>query len=114
MVIVQEDAKTSITNACFKRSTPGSPNSTIEYKTSDTPEAIKTIAEFRQGLVLVTGPTGSGKSTTLAAIIDYLNNTRDGHIITIEDPLEFVHPNKKCLFSQREIGAHARSFAEQS
>ena len=76
------------------------------------PTAIKTIAAFRQGLVLVTGPTGSGKSTTLAAIIDYINNSRDGHIITIEDPLEFVHANKKCLFSQREIGTHARNFAD--
>lgn len=76
------------------------------------PESIKTIAGFKRGLVLVTGPTGSGKSTTLAAIIDYINDTRDAHIITIEDPLEFVHPNKKCLFTQREIGAHAKSFAE--
>ena len=74
------------------------------------PEVLKTIAGFRRGLVLVTGPTGSGKSTTLAAIIDYINENRDGHIITIEDPLEFVHPNKKCLFTQREIGAHAKSF----
>ncbi|TYT75583.1 type IV pilus twitching motility protein PilT [Desulfobotulus mexicanus] len=76
------------------------------------PPVMRSIAEFRKGLVLVTGPTGSGKSTTLAAIIDYINNTRDAHIITIEDPLEFVHPNKKCLFTQREIGTHARSFAD--
>ena len=76
------------------------------------PEAIKTIAEFNKGLVLVTGPTGSGKSTTLAAIIDYINERRDAHIITIEDPLEFVHPNKKCIFTQREIGSHANSFAK--
>jgi twitching motility protein PilT len=76
------------------------------------PEAVKTIADFTKGLVLVTGPTGSGKSTTLAAIIDYINERRDGHIITIEDPLEFVHPNKKCIFTQREIGSHATSFAE--
>lgn len=76
------------------------------------PEAIKTIAEMKQGLVLVTGPTGSGKSTTLAAIIDYINDTRDAHIITIEDPLEFVHPNKRCLFTQREIGTHANSFSD--
>ncbi len=76
------------------------------------PKAIKTIAEFRKGLVLVTGPTGSGKSTTLAAIIDYINNSREAHIITIEDPLEFVHPNKKCLFTQREIGSHTKSFAD--
>ena len=76
------------------------------------PEALKTIAMFGRGLVLVTGPTGSGKSTTLAAIIDYINEKRDAHIITIEDPLEFVHPNKRCLFTQREIGAHAKSFGD--
>jgi twitching motility protein PilT len=88
------------------------PTKILTLEELNMPEAIKTIAEFRQGLVLVTGPTGSGKSTTLAAIIDYINHTRDGHIITIEDPLEFVHPNKKCLFSQREIGTHAKSFAD--
>jgi twitching motility protein PilT len=76
------------------------------------PEVIRTIADYRSGLVLVTGPTGSGKSTTLAAIIDYINTTREAHIITIEDPLEFVHRNKRCLFTQREIGTHANSFAE--
>ncbi|SPD71957.1 transporter [uncultured Desulfobacterium sp.] len=76
------------------------------------PDTLKTIAMLKRGLVLVTGPTGSGKSTTLAGIINHINETRDGHIITIEDPLEFVHPNKKCLFTQREIGAHARSFSD--
>lgn len=76
------------------------------------PEAIKRIAEFRKGLVLVTGPTGSGKSTTLAAMIDYINDNRDYHIVTIEDPLEFVHPNKRAIFTQREIGSHAKSFAD--
>jgi len=76
------------------------------------PPVLKNIAMLKRGLVLVTGPTGSGKSTTLAAMIDYINEMRDAHIITIEDPLEFVHPNKKCLFTQREIGTHAMSFAD--
>ena len=76
------------------------------------PEAIRRVAQLESGLVLVTGPTGSGKSTTLAAIIDLINETRSLHILTIEDPIEFVHPNKKCLVHQREIGNHASSFAE--
>jgi twitching motility protein PilT len=76
------------------------------------PETLKTIANFKKGLVLVTGPTGSGKSTTLAAMIDYINSSREAHIITIEDPLEFVHANRSCLFSQREIGTHAKSFSD--
>lgn len=76
------------------------------------PPVLKTISMLKRGLVLVTGPTGSGKSTTLAAMIDYINEIRDAHIITIEDPLEFVHQNKKCLFTQREIGTHAKSFAD--
>jgi twitching motility protein PilT len=76
------------------------------------PEAVRRLANLESGLVLVTGPTGSGKSTTLAAIIDLINETKGLHIITIEDPIEFVHPNKKCLIHQREIGTHATSFAE--
>ncbi|MCD6585672.1 MAG: type IV pilus twitching motility protein PilT [Desulfobacteraceae bacterium] len=76
------------------------------------PDVLKTISEYTKGLVLVTGPTGSGKSTTLAALIDYINDTRDAHIITIEDPLEFVHQNKKCLITHREIGSHAINFEE--
>jgi twitching motility protein PilT len=65
---------------------------------------------FDKGLVVVTGPTGSGKSTTLAAMIDFINETRDDHLITIEDPVEFVHADKKCLINQREIGTQTRSF----
>jgi twitching motility protein PilT len=76
------------------------------------PDQVRRIAAMKSGLVLVTGPTGSGKSTTLAAIIDLINETRSLHIITIVDPIEFVHPNKKCLIHQREIGNHAKSFAE--
>jgi len=76
------------------------------------PDSLRRIAFLRSGLVLVTGPTGSGKSTTLAAIIDLINETRGLHIITIEDPIEFVHTNKKSLLHQREVGQHATSFAE--
>jgi twitching motility protein PilT len=67
--------------------------------------------EKEKGLILVTGPTGSGKSTTLAAMIDYLNNSFEGHILTVEDPIEFVHQSKKCLINQRELGPHTHSFA---
>lgn len=74
------------------------------------PEVLYRIAEFRRGMVIVTGPTGSGKSTTLAAIIDKINKTREAHILTVEDPIEFVHPIIKCLITQREAGAHAHSF----
>ena len=76
------------------------------------PPAIRNTAELPSGLTLVTGPTGSGKSTTLAAMIDHLNSTRGGHIITIEDPIEFVHSCKKGLITQRELGAHTLSFAD--
>ena len=75
------------------------------------PPILKQLCDKEKGLVLVTGPTGSGKSTTLAAMIDYLNNTFEGHILTIEDPVEFVHKSKKCLMTQRELGAHTLSFA---
>jgi twitching motility protein PilT len=74
------------------------------------PETVRRLALLSKGLVLVTGPTGSGKSTTLAAIIDLANRQRNDHILTIEDPIEFVHPRKKCLVNQREIGAHTDSF----
>lgn len=75
------------------------------------PSVFKDIAFMEKGLVLVTGPTGSGKSTTLAAIIDYINARRRKHIITIEDPIEFLHTSKKCLINQRELGPHTKSFA---
>ena len=88
------------------------PTEIMSIEKLNLPEVLKNIALLKQGLVLVTGPTGSGKSTTLAALIDYINENRAAHIITIEDPLEFVHPNKNCLFTQREIGTHAKSFSE--
>jgi len=75
------------------------------------PPVFHQIAGYRKGLVLVTGPTGSGKSTTLAAIIDHINKTRAEHILTIEDPIEFVHTPHKCLINQREIGSHTKSFS---
>jgi twitching motility protein PilT len=75
------------------------------------PAAIASLSELRKGLVLVTGPTGSGKSTTLAAIIDAINRKHTRHIVTIEDPVEFVHENQKSIVSHREVGAHTGSFA---
>ncbi|MBI5516041.1 MAG: type IV pilus twitching motility protein PilT [Deltaproteobacteria bacterium] len=74
------------------------------------PESIRKVVSMRSGMVLVTGPTGSGKSTTLSAIINEMNMTRKMHFITIEDPIEFVHPNKQSLMSQREVGPHSKSF----
>ncbi len=74
------------------------------------PQKVLDLCWLSKGLVLVTGPTGSGKSTTLATLIDFINQNREDHIITIEDPIEFVHPNKKCLVNQREIGTHTKSF----
>jgi twitching motility protein PilT len=76
------------------------------------PPVLHQLAEYPRGLVLVTGPTGSGKSTTLAAIIDEINRTRPEHILTVEDPVEFVHKHKKCIVNQREIGPDALSFGE--
>jgi twitching motility protein PilT len=73
-------------------------------------KAIIDLCHLHKGLVLVTGPTGSGKSTTLAAMVDYVNRNRDDHIITIEDPIEFVHPHKRCLVHQREVGVHTEGF----
>ena len=75
------------------------------------PPILRQLCDKEKGLILVTGPTGSGKSTTLAAMVDDLNNTYEGHILTIEDPVEFVHQSKKCLVNQRELGPHTYSFA---
>ena len=76
------------------------------------PTVVKEFAHMRSGLVLVTGPTGSGKSTTLAAIIDYINSNQARHIITVEEPIEFVHPNKKSIVTQREVPLQTPSFAD--
>ena len=75
-------------------------------------KVFKDISEYARGIVLVTGPTGSGKSTTLAAIIDYINANRFDHILTVEDPIEFVHQSKKCLINQREVHRDTRGFNE--
>jgi len=74
------------------------------------PESVRALAARENGLILLTGPTGSGKSTTMAALVDRVNETRRHHVITIEDPIEYLHANKTCLISQREVGRHTRSF----
>jgi twitching motility protein PilT len=86
------------------------PNKILTVEEMMLPKTILDLAYLTKGLVLVTGPTGSGKSTTLAALVDYVNRVRDDHLITIEDPIEFVHQNKKCLVTQREVGVHTGSF----
>ncbi len=87
--------------------------STIEsLDTLGMPASVKAMAELPRGIVLVTGPTGSGKTTTLAALIDEINQTRDDHILTIEDPIEVLHQHKRCIVNQRELGADAPGFAE--
>lgn len=86
----------------------------VEIKTSaelGLPQPVLRFADYRKGLVLVTGATGSGKSTTLSTIINHINEGRKEHILTIEDPIEFVHQSKNCLVSQREVGPHTKSFA---
>jgi twitching motility protein PilT len=82
------------------------------FEQLELPESLREIADLTKGLVLVTGPTGSGKSTTLAALVDLINRSRADHIITIEDPVEFVHPSRRCLVNQREVGTHTASFAQ--
>ena len=89
----------------------GIPSRALTLEELKMPRVARTLSTANQGLILVTGKTGSGKSTTLAAMIDSINQTLQGHIITIEDPIEFLHQRKTCLISQREIGAHTQSFA---
>ena len=90
------------------RTIPSRPKSLAEL---GMPSALKMMCKASQGLILVTGKTGSGKSTTLAAMIDEINTKVNGHILTIEDPIEYVHQRKGCLISQREVGKHSESFA---
>src|SRR6187397_269544 len=104
-------------NVYFQRESVGAAFRMIpaELKTLEDlclPEQLRELSKKPRGLVLVTGPTGSGKSTTLAAVIDEINRTRDDHIMTIEDPIEFLHRHKRCIVNQREIGPDAISFAE--
>ena len=80
-------------------------------KACNIPDVVMRLAELRSGMILVTGPAGSGKSTTLACLVDRINSTRNGHIITIEDPIEYLHPHKQCIVSQREIPVDASNFA---
>lgn len=86
------------------------PTKILTFEQLGLPDVVRKMCMLTKGLVLVTGPTGSGKSTTLAAMVDLINETRADHILTIEDPIEFVHPNKKCLVNQREVGTNTKSF----
>ena len=87
------------------------PTKILTLEQLEMPAILKQFCEKEKGLILVTGPTGSGKSTTLAGMVDYLNESFEGHILTVEDPIEFVHQSKKCLVNQRELGPHTKSFA---
>jgi twitching motility protein PilT len=86
------------------------PYKILTFEELGLPPVVKDLADKPRGLILVTGPTGSGKSTTLASIIDRINNDRREHIVTVEDPIEYLHPHKGCLVNQREVGADTRSF----
>ncbi len=104
-------------NYLYKTTGPGAvfrtiPTEILTVEQLGLPRAVVDLAERRSGLVLVTGPTGSGKSTTLAAMLDHINRSREGHILTIEDPVEFVHTPKKCQITHREVGEHTPTFAD--
>ena len=104
-------------NAYFQRGAVGAafrliPFEVVPLETLGLPTVVREFADKPRGLVLVTGPTGSGKSTTLASLIDVINTSREEHIMTIEDPIEFLHHHKKCIVNQRELGADALSFAD--
>jgi twitching motility protein PilT len=88
------------------------PSKALSLDQLNMPEAVRSLSRLNSGLILVTGKTGSGKSTSLAAMIDDINTRIKGHILTIEDPIEFVHARKNCLISQREVGVHSPGFAE--
>lgn len=87
------------------------PSTVLTLEQLGAPMIFKEISKNPRGIVLVTGPTGSGKSTTLAAMVDFINDNEQAHILTVEDPIEFLHQSKKCLINQREVGAHTLSFA---
>jgi twitching motility protein PilT len=104
-------------NAFFDRKGPGAvfrviPTNILTAEQLGLSPHLLQLCQLQKGLILVTGPTGSGKSTTLCAMIDYINRTRADHIITIEDPIEFVHANQKCLINQREVRTHTDSFKD--
>src|SRR5436309_9092096 len=103
-------------NVFFQRDSMGAVFRVIPYEIKSIdelqlPPVVADLARFPRGFVVVTGPTGSGKSTTLASMVDVVNSERAGHIMTVEDPIEFLHKHKRCIVNQREIGADTHSFA---